>query len=688
MVYSLRVDYRWDDALASGLPDPIDRLLYFAHLVGADPSLFQAGGGGVSLKRREQDFAGRDIDVLWVKGSGVYLPDLTRATLSPLRLDGVRLLAHRSSMTEEEMSDFTASCLIDVRAPLPSVQAPIHAFIPHACVVHTLDFATQALTDTTKKDALVREALGDEVRYVGYVRPGFPLAKAVQSLGDLGKARGIVLGKHGLVTWGKDPKECYDSLHAILGRAEEYLGRARAGRDPLDRRRHPAVAPDRRREVLRRLLPPLRGRLSKPRRVLLHVDDSEEALRFAGSDLARQVSRRGMSAPEYILRCGRQPLHVDADLASLPEAEAEAKLWAEVEVFEEDYRLSFAKHARGHEMLGPAPRIVILPGIGIVAAAKDKRAAEVASGCYRHVARVLVAAETVDQFRFLEEASAFEFEYWPLDLAALRKPEKELARRVALVTGAASGIGRAIALRFAQEGGHVVLTDLDGDAVSRVAREIGDAVGDPRRAIGLRADARDERGTAGAFERAVLEFGGLDILVCNAGFVQPGPFEGTELSTWQRHFDVNLTGYFLAVREAVRIMKPQGGGTIILNASKAAFSAPLENAAYASSKAAVAHLARCLALELGPAGIRVNYFNADFIDTPMIRTMVRERAAQKGISEEAQLEEYRKRNLLKVGPIPPEAVAEAALFLASDRSRYTTGSVLTVDGGLPDALPR
>jgi len=233
------------------------------------------------------------------------------------------------------------------------------------------------------------------------------------------------------------------------------------------------------------------------------------------------------------------------------------------------------------------------------------------------------------------------------------------------------------------------LKDLDGKAAVQAARDIGEKFGETGRTMGLRADATSEAETAQAFARTVEAFGGLDILVCNAGFVQPAPIETTSLESWKRHFDVNLTGYFLAVRQATRIMKAQGmGGAILLNASKAAFAAPFENAAYASSKAAVAHLARNLAVELGPAGIRVNYVNADFIDTPMGAKMIEERARQKGISQAAQIEEYRRRNLLAVGPIPALSVAEAALFLVSDRSRYTTGSLLTVDGGLKDAMPR
>jgi NAD(P)-dependent dehydrogenase (short-subunit alcohol dehydrogenase family) len=381
-------------------------------------------------------------------------------------------------------------------------------------------------------------------------------------------------------------------------------------------------------------------------------------------------------------------MYVDAELAGIPTAEAATVLRQAVDTFENDYRASFAKHGKGTEMLGPGPRIVLLPGIGIVAAGRDKRTAAIAGECYREVIRVMEIVESYDQFRFLEEASAFEFEYWPLELARLRQHEPDLARRVAVITGGASGMGRAIAERFAAEGCHVVITDIDGEGARRAAEGIAQKIGDPNRALGIRADATSAAETAAAFSHAVRAFGGVDILVCNAGIVQTSPVEKISEEVWDRHFAVNVKGYFLASREAVRIMKAQGWGSIVFNASKAAFAATAENAAYATSKAAVAALARNLALELAPAGIRVNYFNADFVDTPMMRKMIQDRAASKGITTEQQVEEYKKRNLLNVGPIPAEAVAEAALFLASDRSRYTTGSVITVDGGLRDAMPR
>jgi rhamnulose-1-phosphate aldolase/alcohol dehydrogenase len=682
------VDYRWDDTVASTLPDDLERLVYLSKLIGADPGLAQAGGGNTSFKTAEKDHAGREIEILWVKSTGADLRDIDRRGFTALRLAELRVLRHRPAMTDEEMMAFMASSMVDVRQPLPSIETLIHVIPPARWIVHTHDVAVPALTDTSKKDAFVREALGEEIAYVGYTRSGFPLAKAIMALNTFDKVKGLVVGKHGLVAWGDTAKECYDNLHHLISKAESYLKKKRAAKDPMAKRRHAPAEAAARDAAARALLPVLRGMLSHQRKTILHLDDSYEALRYVESEMAKQIHRRGMATPEHILRCGRQPMYVDAEVAALPAAEAAVVLRQAVDTFENDYRASFAKHGKGTEMLGPGPRIVLLPGIGIVAAGRDKRTAEIAAECYREVIRVMEIVESFDQFRFLEEASAFEFEYWPLELQRLRQPEPELARRVAVVTGGASGMGRAIADRFAAEGCHVVITDLDGDGARRAAEAVGQKVGDPHRALGIRADATSVSETAAAFSHAVRVFGGVDILVCNAGIVQTSPVEKISEEAWDRHFDVNVKGYFLAVKEAVGIMKAQGGGSIVFNASKAAYAATTDNAAYASAKAAVAALARNLALELAPSHIRVNYFNADFVDTPMMRKMIQDRAATKGISTEQQVEEYRKRNLLNVGPIPPEAVAEAALFLASDRSRYTTGSVITVDGGLRDAMPR
>jgi rhamnulose-1-phosphate aldolase/alcohol dehydrogenase len=679
------VQYRFSGPPSGG--DDLDALVALSNAVGADPSLTQPGGGNSSIKRRARDFAGREVEVLSVKGSGTDLATIGRGGFTTLRLADLALLQDREDMSDEDMMAFMRACMLDAREPAPSVETPLHALLPHKCVVHTHDFATQALTDTPRPEEAVRAAFGDEVAYVDYVRPGFPLARAIARMGSVRAPRGLVLARHGLVAWGDTPRGCYDNLHALIERAEAFV----AARGPKAfAAATPPATPESRRAAARLVLPLLRGGLTRAngRPTILRLDDAPEALAVAGSPAARAVAARGMVTPEHILRCGRLPLAVEADVAALPPAEAAVALDAALARYADEARAAFARHRPAAEMLPPAPRVVLLPGLGVVGAMKDAANAALATVCHRHGARVMAAAEALGGFQFLDEKDGLAIEYWSLEMAKLKSVERELAGHVALVTGGASGIGRAIAERFAEEGAHVVVTDVDGAAARDAAAAIGAKVKAPERVRAVAADATSARDAAAAVDDAVLAFGGLDVLVCNAGFVAAAPIDALSDADWDRHFDVNAKGAFLAAREAAGVMKAQRRGVILFNASKGAFAPTVDNAAYASSKAAVAALARNLAAELGPHGVRVNYFNADFVDTPLMRKLIAERAAQRGVTVDAQTDAYRARNALGVGPIPPRAVAEAALFLCSPRAAYTTGAVLTIDGGVREAMPR
>lgn len=497
------MEYRWDEKEASSLADDLERMVYLSRLVGGDPLLSQPGGGNTSLKWSEKGPDGREVRVLRIKASGVDLAAMTRRDFAGLKADGLRPLRDRETVSDDEMIALLDAARIGPEEPIPSLETGLHALLPARCIAHVHDLSSLALTDTSRRDAPAREALGDEAAYVGYARPGFPLARTVRALGDLGKARGLVMGKHGIAAWGETPKECYDNLHFLVSRAEEFIERKCGGRDPFARRRHPDPAPAERRSRALELLPLLRGVLSGNRRPFLHLDGSGEALAFASSQKAKEVYRRGMATPEHVFRCGRTPLYVDAPVGTLPAAEAIPAIRGAIETFAEEYRRSFAKHHKNTPMRDPRPRILILPGLGVVASGKSFRDAEVAGLSYRHVIRVIRKAEGIDQFRFLEEASSFELEYWPWERVRPPAPERPLAGLVALVSEALGALGRAVAGRLAGAGAHVVPPDP---------------------------------------EEAVLSCGGIDVWVCGAG-------EAVS-----------------AEHAVVRAMGAQGGGTILIPA--------------------------------------------------------------------------------------------------------------------------
>ncbi len=655
----------------------LDLLTYLSRVVGEDESLVQHGGGNSSLKARAQDYFGNAVDVIHIKGSGSDMLTIEPRDFVTLRLAETRSLRKRKLKSDADMMAFMDRCLLDpgvlrTGGPRPSVETPLHLLVDAPWVLHTHDYATEALTNTSKPREIIEDLYGKDLLFVPYARPGLPLARSIPKL-NAKQSKGLVLSNHGIVVWGDTAEECYENLHSAINCAEKHIeskGRAK--------RVFPAVKGDpKRTRKIRDLLPSLRGELARrggP--VVLSYTDDQPVLDFVGSGSLERFVARGMVTPEHVLRAGRKALVLEPgeDVATA------------VTAYERSYRRYFAAHQRGQDMLPPRPKVILLPGLGMVTSERDKKNSDIARDCYRHGMRVMAGAEQVDRFRFLEDAEVFDFEYWELELLKLKQKPPELAGKVALVTGAASGIGRAVAGRLAAAGAHVVLADLNPE-VAGVAAELGS------RALGLRMDVTDESSVTEALDRTVLHYGGLDILVSNAGYLAADRAEDVFSLTGKeirRYFDVNTVGPMLVTREAARIMRAQGlGGSIVFNASKAGYLAGRGLSSYGASKAAEINFARAAAQELGPFGIRVNYVNADMVDTPMFRKLLKKRAKDGKVSEADQLAKYLSRKVLAGdGFIPPEAVADAFLFFASDRSKHTTGCVLTVDRGLPEAFPR
>ncbi len=681
------------------VPDSLAALVRLSNRIGLDPRLVQPGGGNTSVKLD---------DTLFVKGSGTDLRTIGPDGFARLSLARLAPLAEAGSMSDAEMMRFMAGCML-ADGPAPSVETPLHSLLPHRVIAHTHDVATMSLTNVPDATAerLVGELFEGAVVYVPYSRPGFPLARAVgRMVGQIRKsAIGLTLAHHGLVVWGDDADEAERRLEQVVAKIDEFIAASRRGRlatgrhseRPLPSRSLAAPgmtgANDRQR-LAEIVLPAVRGALGSPERVILHYDDAPETLTMLAAEGIYEPAGRGMATPEHLLRAGRLPIRLDLDPSAPPDAVVE-QVRTQIASARQEYEQYHARNAAPDQRpLDDWAKVVLAPGLGLITAFSDKRSAVTANLCYRATLEAIAGAEAVDRFQFLDEAEVFEFEHWPLErrkvdeALARDRTTKELPRHAVVVIGGGSGIGRAAARRFAEEGAHVVVSDLEASSAEAAAGELAPAF--PGRVVGIAADVRSDASLDALFRRAVLEFGGLDCLFYTAGLPPRfAPITQIRREDLQRQLEVHYLGAVAAIGRAATIMRRQGlGGSIVASVSKAAVVPGKDAVAYGGSKAALLQALRVAAVELGGDGIRVNAINADQVDTPLFRRFVKERAASRGVTEAEQLEMYRKRNLMGVGLIPAEAVADLAVMLAGERFRFTTGGFLTVDGGLAEGFPR
>jgi rhamnulose-1-phosphate aldolase/alcohol dehydrogenase len=682
----------WSEKTASGL-SALDQLVYQSRLIGADPSLVLWGGGNTSLKTTERDFRGLECSVLRVKGSGTDMKSIQRQGFPGVLMEHVLALFEREDMSDEDMVDYLSHCLVEPDAPRPSIETLLHAFIPQTSIVHSHADAILSMTNTTRPEAILTDVFGSSVVAVSYRRPGFLLSKEVAlNAMNSPQARGVVLLNHGLVTWGDTLKAAYDSHVALVSQAEEFIEQAGNGKRVFAQIKGTELSAPQRLVVAASITPTIRGLVGREQRAILRFEDGDEVMEFVNSSQASDLISLGAATPDHLLNTKRVPLLIDVSDPNDLDV-VKAKLQEGIAEYADSYGKWFALHSDGqHHMLDPFPRVILLRGVGMWTTGKDARATRITADIYRHTIGILAGSQALDKYSSLSLQEAYDSEYWPLELykQSLAPPEKELSRRIALVTGAASGIGRAIAIRFAQEGAHVMVTDIQLSGAKRVAEEIAAQYGEDRVRY-CKLDVSNEKAVKVAFEATRLAFGGLDILVSNAGIAITSPIDKLSLSDWQASLAVNSTGHFLAAKEAVGILREQNlGGSLIFIATKNV-PAPGQNiGAYSASKAAEAQLARVLAIENGSHGIRSNMINPDAIFrnsnlwSPHIRE---ERAQAHGISVDQVEDFYRQRTLLKVS-VTAEDVAEAALYLAGNRALKTTGAMLPVDGGVREAFPR
>lgn len=682
----------WNDEEAKQKP-ALQGLVYRSNLLGRDRSVVNIYGGNTSAKLMEQDHLDRPVEVLWVKGSGSDVATIGEQGFAGLRLAEILPLLEREAMSDEEMVAYLAHCTHALDRPRQSIETLLHAFTPAKHVDHTHPDAVISLACTPSGQALAQELWGERMVWVDYIRPGFTLSKWIgEGIRANPKAELVVMGKHGLVTWGETSKESYENTIRVVQEAEDFIADRRKGRKVFAGADVEPLPAAERRRLFAQILPQLRGAVSVRRPAILQLDDSQEVLDFVGSANAGELSQVGAACPDHLVHTKRQPLFLDWTPDEGPAA-LSSKLAAGVDQFVDNYEAYFEEYSQeGDTLRDPTPRVILIPGLGMITTGADAKAADVSAQLYHRAIAVMAGSQILDEFISLTAQEAYNIEYWPLELykLSLKPAPKEQAGRVVVVTGGASGIGRATARRLAEDHGHVVILDINREGAQQVADELVAAHGH-RRGMAVHCDVTSEEAVKQAIEQVVLAYGGVDVAVSNAGIAISAPIDETTTQDWNRTMDILARGYFLISREAFRVWKQQGmGGSLIYVASKNSVAAGKNASVYSAAKAAELHMARCLAEEGGAHGIRVNAVLPDAVlqGSGIWDAGWREaRAANYGIAPDELEEHYRQRTTLKVN-VFPENIAEAISFLAGPRASRTTGGALTVDGGVAAAFLR
>ncbi|MEC1634732.1 bifunctional aldolase/short-chain dehydrogenase [Bacillus mojavensis] len=688
------VKHVWDSEHAAQLSKGVEELVYRSNLIGADRTVCNWGGGNTSMKTTEKDFRGREIEVMWVKGSGSDLATMKAHNFTGLRLDDIRPLIERDQMSDEEMVDYLSHCMIDSKHPRPSIETLLHAFLPYNHVDHTHPDPIISICCADNGKQIAEDIYGSRFVWVPYVRPGFTLSKMIaDGVANNPNAELVLMEKHGLVTWGDTSEKCYEKTISIIQEAEQYIHKRINQKQRFGGRRYELLPADKRKQILAGIMPVIRGAVSDEKKMILSYDDHEEVLEFVNSVQAPELSQIGAACPDHLVHTKRVPLYIEWNPETQDAQELEDMLKSGIERFKAEYQAYFARNQQeGDQIFESAPRVILIPGIGMVNTGKSLAMSKVSGALYQRAIAVMKGSTSLGQFVSLNENESYHVEYWPLELykLTLAPPEAEFSRKVALVTGGAGGIGSAACRRFAAEGGHVIAADLNIEGAQKIAEEINETYGEGR-AMAVKMDVTNEEEVQSAFEQAALTYGGIDIVINNAGLATSSPFDETSLKEWNLNINVLGTGYFLVAREAFKQMKQQNiGGSMVFVGSKNAVYAGKNASAYSSVKALETHLARCIAAEGGVYGIRVNSVLPDAVlqgSAIWGSSWREERAAAYGIKPDQLEEHYRKRTTLLVN-IYPQDIAESIAFLASSKAEKTTGCMVTVDGGVPAAFTR
>jgi len=724
------VNYLWDDAVASKL-DPVGRLSYRSNLLGSDQRITNTGGGNTSAKIVEQSpLTGEKVEVLWVKGSGGDLRTSKRENFSSLYqtklVEMQKLYAQEpekgpKTPAEDKMVGMYAHAIFNLNPRPSSIDTPLHAFIPFRHVDHMHPNAAISVAAAKDSEKLTKEIYGEEVIWTPWLRPGFELGLALQRLvEEHPRAKGAILGQHGLINWANDDKECYNLTLSLIEKAAEYIetkyqekgGDAQA----FGGQKYQALDEAGRREAFASILPWLRGQVSQQKRFIGTVQDDEKILRFVNSQDAARLAELGTSCPDHFLRTKIKPLYIDwnpqaEDLASL-----KAKLANGLAKYRQDYADYYhrCKRENSPALRDPNPTVILMPGLGMVAWGKDKSESRVTAEFYNCAVEVMRGSEAIDEYIALPQQEAFDIEYWLLEEAKLQRmpAEKELARQVIVVIGAGSGIGREVVHRIVKDGAHAVCVDLNQGAAEATAKEITDKYGvgigvagtgisNCGPAVGLSGNITDRASVRAMLNDAILAYGGFDSIAVTAGiFVAPDTSGHIPDEKWALTFGINVTGSYIVADEATKTWSEQGlRGNLVLTTSANAVVAKKGSVAYDTSKAAANHLTRELAIELAPL-VRVNavapatvvqgsaMFPRERIISSLAKYKIPYAEDEPTDSLTQKLAQFYADRTLTRSPITPADQAEAFYVLLTNRLSKTTGQVITVDGGLIEAFLR
>ncbi|MFT6861879.1 MAG: rhamnulose-1-phosphate aldolase/alcohol dehydrogenase [Akkermansiaceae bacterium] len=720
------VDYGWDDAKVASM-SAVERLVFRSNILGADQRITNTGGGNTSSKAGETDpLTGEEVEVLWVKGSGGDLRTSTADNFSSLyqeKLIALQKIYHETrpngvkTQIEDDMVAMYRHTTFNLNPRASSIDTPLHSFIPYKHVDHMHPNAFISLCATRNSEAITKEIFGDEVIYTSWQRPGFDLGLLFQEVCQKHpEAKGINMGQHGLINWANDDKECYELTLELIERAGRYIEERDKGEETFEGQKYAKLSEDQQEELVSGILPWLRGQVSQQNRFIATIETTDAVLEFVNSKAAPRLAELGTSCPDHFLRTKIKPLYVDWDPQHEDLDTLRVKLTAGLEKYRADYAVYYEanKEPSSPAMRDANPTVVLIPGIGMIAFGKNKSESRVTAEFYNCAIAVMRGAEAIDEYIGLPQKEAFDIEYWALEEAKLQRmpPEREFARKVVVIVGAGSGIGRDMAHLMIAQGAHVVCADLNLEAAKSAADELsvkvgpgigvaGSGISGCGNAIGVACNVTDRRSIQKMLAEVVYAYGGFDHIAITAGiFVPPDRTGHIPDDKWGLTFGINVAGPYFVTDEAAKIWAEQGlRGSMVVTTSANAVVSKKGSLAYDTSKAAANHLVRELAIELSPL-IRVNgvapatvvagsgMFPRDRVIASLTKYEIPFSDAEETTGLRDKLAQFYADRTLTKAPITPRDQSNGMLYMLSEASSKTTGQILAVDGGLHEAFLR